>query len=92
MQQTDVKSAVCGAGASTAATSYRSRLKALTISYTTSGTVSVTDGNGGATLFSFTAPAAAGAIHILCPGEGILALTGLYVTVPATTTVTVFYG
>lgn len=93
--QTDVKSAVCAAGASTTAVSTRTRLKGLTISYASGGTVVVTDGNGGATLYSFTAPTAVGAvgsINILIPGEGILAYTGLYVTNAAATTASVFYG
>jgi hypothetical protein len=90
--QTDVKSAACAAGATTAATGFRSRLKGLTISYTTSGTVSVTDGSGGVTLFSFTAPAAIGAIHILIPGQGILAQNGLSVVCGASTTAVAYYG
>tara|TARA_R110000868_G_scaffold188827_2_gene431663 strand:- start:334 stop:609 length:276 start_codon:yes stop_codon:yes gene_type:complete len=90
--QTDVKSAVCAAGASTTAVSGRVRLKGLTISYASGGTVVVTDGNGGATLYSFTAPLAVGATNILIPGEGILANTGLYVTNAAATTASVFYG
>lgn len=89
--QTDVKSAACAAGATTAVTSNRTRLKALTISYTTSGSVTVTNGNG-VTLFSFTAPAVAGAIHILIPGQGILVEGGMSVTCPASTTAVAYYG
>ena len=90
--QTDVKSAACAAGASTTAVSVRTRLKGLTISYPSGGTVVVTDGNGGATLYSFTAPLVAGSTNILIPGQGILATTGLYVTNAAATTASVFYG
>lgn len=90
--QTDVKSAVCAAGTSTTAVSVRTRLKGLTISYPSGGTVVVTDGDGGATLYSFTAPLAAGSTNILIPGQGILATTGLYVTNAAATTASVFYG
>lgn len=90
--QTDVKAAACAAGATTVATDFRSRLKGLTISHTTSGTVSVTDGSTGITLFSFTAPAAVGAIHILIPGEGILSQTGLSVVCGASTTAVAYYG
>jgi hypothetical protein len=90
--QTDVKSAPCAAGATTAVTDFRSRLKALTISHTTSGTVSVTDGAGGTVLFDFTAPAAVGSIHIIIPGEGILARTGLSVICAASTTAVAYYG
>lgn len=89
--QTDVKSAACAAGAATAVSNARVRLKALTISYTTSGTVSATDA-AGVTLFSFTAPAAVGAIHILIPGQGILAPGGLTVTCGASTTAVAYYG
>lgn len=92
MMQTDVKSAACAANGSTSAYANRTRLKALTISFASGGTVSVTDGNGGATLFSFTGPAAAGCVHIIVPGEGILAYTGLYVTCAANTTAVVYYG
>jgi hypothetical protein len=90
--QTDVKSAACAAGATTVATNFRSRLKALTLSYAASGTVSVTDSASGVTLFSFTAPTATGAIHILIPGQGILAEGGLSVTCSATTTAVAYYG
>ena len=89
--QTDVKSAACAAGTATSVTGNRTRLKALTISYTTSGTVSATDGSS-VTLFSFTAPAAVGAIHIIIPGEGILANGGLTVTCGASTTAVAYYG
>lgn len=90
--QTDVKSVECAAGATTAATAFRSRLKGLTISHATSGTVSIADGVGGPTLFSFTAPAAVGAIHIIIPAEGILAQVGLSVTCGASTTAVAYYG
>jgi hypothetical protein len=89
--QTDVKSAACAAGAATAVSANRTRLKALTISHTTSGTVSATNGLS-VTLFSFTAPAAVGAIHIIIPGEGILAEEGLTVTCGASTTAVAYYG
>ena len=93
MMQTDVKSANAAAGTSTAVTSNRSRVKALTLTYTASaGAITITDGNGGVTLFSFTPPAAIGALHMLLPGEGILALNGIYVTNGTGTTATVFYG
>jgi hypothetical protein len=89
--QTDVKSAACAAGTATAVTGNRTRLKALTISHTTSGTVSATNGLS-VTLFSFTAPAVVGAIHIIIPGEGILAEEGLTVTCGASTTAVAYYG
>jgi len=72
----------------------RNRLKALTISYAaTCGTVVVKDGAAGSvTLFSFPAPTAIGTIHILIPGEGIMATTSLAVTTGAGASVIVYYG
>jgi len=93
MMQTDVKSGTAAAATSTAVTSFRARIKALALTYTSSaGNISITDGNGGATLFSFTPAAAAGSLYMLFPGEGILAETGVYVTNGTGTTATVFYG
>ena len=56
------------------------------------GTLSLKDGSGGTTMFSFVAPAAAGAVNVVIPGEGILCRSGIYATTPADMTVTVFYG
>jgi hypothetical protein len=93
MMQTDVKSGTAAAATSTAVTSFRARIKALALTYTSAaGNISITDGNGGATLFSFTPAAAAGSLYMLFPGEGILAETGIYVTNGTGTTATVFYG
>jgi len=90
--QTDVKSGIGFAGATTDVTTNRTRLKGLTISYPSGGTVTVKNGNGGDTLFIFSAPAAAGSISILIPGQGILATAGLSVICAASTTANVFYG
>ena len=93
MMQTDVKSGTAGAAASTEVTTFRARIKALALTYTSAaGNISITDGNGGATLFSFTPAAAAGSLYMLFPGEGILAQTGIYVTNGTGTSATVFYG
>ena len=93
MMQTDVKAGTASAGASTEVTTYRSRIKAVALTYTSAaGVITITDGNGGATLFSFTPAAAAGSLYMLFPGEGILAQTGIYVTNGTGTTATVFYG
>ena len=93
MMQTDVKAGTAGAGASTAVTAYRARIKAIAMTYTAdAGAITITDGNGGATLFSFTPAAAIGSLYMLFPGEGILAQTGIYVTNGTGTTATVFYG
>lgn len=93
MMQTDVKSANAAAATSTTVTSYRARVKAIALTYTASaGAISITDGNGGVTLFSFTPPAVIGGLYILIPGEGILAQNGIYVTNGTGTVATVFYG
>ena len=96
MMQTDVRSLLVGVSATDtiAGGTNRNRLKALTISFAaTNGTVVVKDGAAGATtLFSFPAPGAIGTIHILIPGEGILATTSLAVTTGAGASVIVYYG
>ncbi len=93
MMQTDVKAGTAAAATSTAVTTFRSRIKALALTYTASaGNITIYDGNGGATLFSFTPAAAAGSLYMLFPGEGILAQTGIYVTNGTGTAATVFYG
>jgi len=56
------------------------------------GTLLLKDGSGGTTRFSFVAPAVAGAVNIVIPGEGIRCDSGIYATTPADMTVTVFYG
>ena len=88
--QTDVKSASCGAGATTAAFVGRTRLRGLVISYPSGGTVTVND--NGVAVFSFTAPAAIGTTNVIIPGEGILCSTGVSVVCAASTTAVVFYG
>lgn len=91
--QTDVKSGTAAAAASTTVANFRTRIKAVALTYTASaGAITITDGNGGATLFSFTPAAAAGSLYMLFPGEGILAQSGVYVTNGTGTTATVFYG
>jgi len=88
--QYDVKSAqVTSSDTAYAATT---RVKAVTVSYATGGTVVLKDGgSSGTTRFSYTAPAAAGSIHILFPGEGIKFNTDVYATL-SSATVVVFYG
>lgn len=70
----------------------RTRVRGLTISYASGGTVVLKDGgSGGTTRLSFTAPAAAGSQHIVIPGEGILFQTDVHATL-SNATVVVFYG
>ena len=92
MMQTDVKSGAAAAGATTTIFAGPARIKGVTISYSTGATVVLNDGTGGTARLSFTAPAAAGSIHIVVPGEGIKCDTNISAVVSATTTAVVFYG
>lgn len=93
MMQTDVKAGVAAVATSTAVTTFRARVKAIAMTHTAdAGAITITDGNGGATLFSFTPAAAIGSMYMLFPGEGILAQNGVYVTTGTGTGATVFYG
>ena len=94
MLQYDVKSASIAASQTDAAAfGGRVRLKGLVVSVPVAGgTLTLKNGAGGTTLFSFVAPAAAGAVNISIPGDGIVFSEGIYVTTPAGMTVTVFYG
>ena len=68
------------------------RIKGLVLSFATGGTVVIRDGgSGGDTVFSYTAPAAAGTVNVIVPGEGILCRTDIHVTL-SSATATVFYG
>ena len=68
------------------------RVKALTIAYASGGTVAIKDGgSGGTTVWSFTAPAAAGSVHVILPGDGIRCGTTVYATL-SSATVNVVYG
>ncbi len=74
---------------------FRTRIKG--IYYTngaSSGSVVITDGQGGATLLTLNTPAAANAdaVYVLVPDQGILAENGLYGTVTNTASITIFYG
>ena len=95
--QTDVKSAHL----STAGSYYvgRTRLKSfiVTPAVTTACTFEIRDGSAtGPVLFTMdiTSQTVANSFYIMVPGEGILASTGLYLTlsVGSVTGITVFYG
>ena len=93
MMQTDVKAGVCSVAGSTAVTAYRSRVKAIALTTTSAGgAITITDGNGGPTLFAFTPALIAESTYMLFPGEGILAQTGIYVKTGNGPGATVFYG
>ena len=71
----------------------RARIKGYhAISGGTAGDVIFTDGSGGSTLLQFNIGIGTQPITMLVPGEGILAQSEIYVTLPATAKVTTFYG
>lgn len=95
--QTDVQSAHL----STAGSYYagRTRLKGIVVTpkATTAATFEIRNGSAsGAVLFTMDIPSLGtpNSTYILVPGEGILATTGLYLTlsVGTVTGITVFYG
>lgn len=92
--QTDVKStAIAAAQTNAAVFAGPARIKGILISVPTAGgTMTLQDGSGGTVKFTFVAPAVAGAVNVLLPGEGIRCDSGIYATTPANMTVTVFYG
>jgi len=90
--QTDVKSTTAAAGTTTTIFGGPARIKGLTISYPSGGTVVLNDGTGGTARFSFTAPAAAGSIYVAIPGEGIRCNINISAVCAASTTAVVFYG
>jgi hypothetical protein len=92
MMQTDVKSTTAAAGTTTTIFGGPARIKGLTISYPSGGTVVLNDGTGGTARFSFTAPAAAGSIYVAIPGEGIRCDINISAVCAASTTAVVFYG
>jgi hypothetical protein len=94
MMQYDVLSTAIAASATNAAVfAGPARIKGLLVSVPTAGgTMTLQNGSGGTVKFSFVAPAAAGAVNVVIPGEGIRCDNGIYATTPANMTVTVFYG
>ncbi len=94
MLQYDVKSAsIAASQPDAAAFAGRARLKGLVVSVPVAGgTLTIKNGSAGTTLFSFVAPAAAGAVNISIPGDGIVFSNGIYVTTPAGMTAVIFYG
>lgn len=90
MMQTDVKAAERTTSGS--AFGDATRVKGLVVSFASGGTVVLKDGGtGGTTRFSYTAPAAAGTVNIIFPGQGVRFDTDVYVTL-SDATATVFYG
>jgi hypothetical protein len=87
--QYDVLSTACANGAATSVFEGPARVKGMTISYASGGTVVIA--NGTTNVYSFTAPAAAGSISVLIPGEGIRCSSNVVATT-ANATAVVFYG
>lgn len=88
--QTNIKAASLAATAT--AYSGRTRVRGITISFASGGTVVLRDGGAsGATIFSYTAPAAAGTTNILMPSSGILCETDVHATL-TNATVVIYYG
>jgi hypothetical protein len=92
--QTDVKSAAIAAGqVDAAAFAGPARVKGIVVSIPVAGgTLTIKDGVGGTTKFSFVAPAVAQTLNIVIPGEGIRCERSVNVTTAAGMTATVFYG
>jgi hypothetical protein len=93
MMQTDVKAGYVSATATVF--SGRTRLKGVLVTPgSTAGTVVIRDGGGsGTTIFSTTTLASGTPFSLLIPGEGVLCVTDLHVTVSGTaTTAVVYYG
>lgn len=93
--QYDVKSAaIAAAQTDAAAFAGAARIKGMVIGVPTAGgTLTIKNGSAGTTVFSLVIPASSGgATNISIPGDGIRCENGIYVTTPASMTVTVFYG
>lgn len=92
--QYDVKSTSIAAAQTDAAVfAGPARIKGMLVSVPTAGgTLTIKNGSAGTTVFSFVAPAVAGAVNVIIPGEGIRCDSGIYATTAANMTVTVFYG
>lgn len=91
--QTDVKSVTLTS--TNTAVNYRSRVKAVYyVAGASAGSVVVKDGgSGGTTVLDIATPASATSVqYILMPGEGVLCLTNIYVTITNATSVMIVYG
>ena len=94
MMQTDVKSTtISGSASDEVVFAGPSRIKGMVVTYPAGpAALTLKNGSGGTTMFTFTAPNGAGAINILIPGEGIRCDSGIYATTTSGVYVTVFYG
>ena len=88
--QTDVKAK--SLAASGAIFGGPTRVKGLAVTFASGGTVELKDGGaGGTSIFTYTAPLAAGTVNIIIPGEGVKFGTSAY-AVLTDATVVAFYG
>jgi len=88
--QYDVKAAQVSS--TNTAVAFGTRVKGITVSFATGGTVVLKDGGTSGTIrFSYTAPATAGSVNILIPGEGIRFDTDVHATL-SSATIVVYYG
>lgn len=87
--QTDVKGANCPA--STATTVYNGRARLKGIWYSASAATTIAVGDGSTNLFTMTL-AAGNTNTMWIPGEGVLCMNSLVVTVGASCTAVAFYG
>jgi hypothetical protein len=93
MQYDVLSTAIAAAQTNAAVFAGPARIKGLLVSVPAAGgTMTLQNGSGGTVKFSFVAPAIAGAVNVVVPGEGIRCDNGIYATTPANMTVTVFYG
>ena len=94
MFQYDVKSAAIAASQTDAAVfAGPARIKGMVVGIPAAGgTLTLKNGSGGTTAFTFVAPAIGQSLNISIPGDGIRCTDGIYATTAAGMTVTVFYG
>ena len=92
MMQTDVKSV--HRETTGTAVSGRNRLKGLIVTPGgTAGDIILRDGGGSGTVrLQFNLSTNQSAFSVLVPGEGVLYITDIHVTLPASSKITVFYG
>ena len=92
MMQTDVKAVHTDATGTLV--SGRNRLKGLIVTPGgTAGDINLRDGGSGGTIrLQFNLSTNQSAFSVLVPGEGVLYITDIHVTLPASSKITVFYG
>jgi len=94
MMQTDVKATTISASVTDGAVfAGPARIKGIVVTYPAGpATLTLKNGAGGTTMFTFNGAVDAGAINIVVPGEGIRCESGIYATTTSGVYATVFYG